>query len=66
MSCFNTVEKITFENGWTVSIVNGMGTNSDHETFEVAVVTPSGEVREPEGWVTAERIEEIKKEVKGY
>ena len=66
MSCPNTVERTKFDNGWTVSVINGMGTYSDYETFEVAVITPDGEVREPEGWATPKRVEEIKKEVKGY
>jgi len=62
----NTVERFEFENGWTVSVINGLGTYSDHNTFEVAVITPGGEVREPEGWATRKRIEEIKKQVKAY
>ena len=62
----NTVERIKFDNGWTVSVINGMGTYSDHETFEVAVITPNGEVEEPEGWATPDRVEQIKEKVKGY
>ena len=62
----NTVERIKFDNGWTVSVINGMGTYSDHETFEVAIITPKGEVQEPEGWATPKRVEEIKEKVKGY
>tara|TARA_B100000575_G_C22948856_1_gene548827 strand:+ start:657 stop:854 length:198 start_codon:yes stop_codon:yes gene_type:complete len=62
----NTVERIEFKNGWSVSVINGMGTYSDHGTFEVAVINPMGEVREPEGWASPKRVEEIKEEVKGY
>lgn len=62
----NTVERISFNNGYMVSVMDGMGTYSDHGTFEVAVITPDGDVREPEQYVTKDRLEEIKKEVKGY
>ena len=62
----NTVERIKFDNGWTVSVINGMGTYSGHGTFEVAIITPKGEVQEPEGWATPDRVEQIKEKVKGY
>ena len=62
----NTVERISFDNGYGISVVNGLGTYSDYDTFEVAVITPAGDVKEPEGYVSISRLEEIKEEVKKY
>ena len=63
---FHRAERIGFENGYYLSVIDGIGTYSDHNTFEVAVITPDGDVREPEGYVTPERLKEIKIEVEGY
>lgn len=62
----NTIEKIQYPNGYCISVINGMGTYSDHNTYEVAVITPNGTVREPEGYVTPKRLDEIKEKVKGF
>ena len=60
----NQVEKLSYDNGYELSVINGSGTYSGPGTFEVAIITPEGNVLEPEGYVTKERLQEIKDEVK--
>ena len=60
----NQVEKLSYDNGYELSVIKGPGTYSGPGTFEVAIITPQGKVLEPEGYVTPKRLEEIKEEVK--
>ena len=46
------IERVTFDNGYEISVIKGPGTYSDSDTFEVAIISPEGDVMEPEGHVT--------------
>jgi hypothetical protein len=43
-----TQAKYTFENDWTISVVAGPGVHGDieHDTFEVAIYRPNGDMLE--------------------
>jgi hypothetical protein len=58
------IERVTFDNGYEISVIKGPGTYSDSDTFEVAIISPEGNVMEPEGYVTKVRLEKIKNKVK--
>ena len=66
----NRVDLWKFDNGWSISVINGHGTYADGETFEVAVLNPDGELcyahtnGDVLGWQSTDEIEVLKQRIK--
>jgi hypothetical protein len=61
MSALQPLKRITYDNGYTVSVVEGV-----FGGLECAVITPGGHVREPTLHNCWDEVKEIQKEVSRY